>query len=422
MTTPDRPVPDLATWRTEVRQWLAITVPTPMVTDGPLDLAVFRNLSDDDEHTLLENVRAYRRARYDAGYGALTLPVEQGGAGLPALFATAFAEQERAFAVPPSTELISVTTGLVGPAVAMFGTPAQREAFVGPLLRTDLLACQLFSEPGAGSDLAALSCRAVRDADTPGDGVVDGGWVVDGQKVWSSGARFADYGLLLARTDPDVPKHAGITAFLVPMDSPGIEIRPIRQMSGGTSFNEVFLTGVRVPDALRVGAVGNGWRVANATLSFERTASGSVTRRKGGTFDDVLDLARSLGRAGDPLVRQQLADLYIRTVLRAATAGRVARAAAAGVSPGPAASVGKLVASDVLTRTGELAVDLLGSRAAADTGEGFAWTEHLLGAPGYRLAGGTDQIQRNIIGERVLGLPAEPRVDKDVAWSALSRS
>ncbi|WP_322747073.1 MULTISPECIES: acyl-CoA dehydrogenase family protein [unclassified Frankia] len=404
---------DLVTWRGEVRRWLAATVAAPVASHGPPDLAVFRNLSDGDEHTLLENVRAYRRARYDAGYGALTLPVEHGGAGLPALFATAFAEEERAFAVPPSTELISVTTGLVGPAVAMFGTEAQREQFVGPLLRTDLLACQLFSEPGAGSDLAALACRAVADGET---------WVVDGQKVWSSGARFADYGLLLARTDPDVPKHAGITAFLVPMDAPGIEIRPIRQMSGGTSFNEVFLTGVRIPDALRVGAVGNGWRVANATLSFERTASGSVTRRKGGTFDDVLELARRLGRAGDPVVRQQLADLYIRTVLRAATAGRVARAAAAGASPGPAASVGKLVASDVLTRTGELAVDLLGSRAAADSGEGFGWTEHLLGAPGYRLAGGTDQIQRNIIGERVLGLPAEPRIDKDVPWSALSRS
>ncbi|WP_239382060.1 acyl-CoA dehydrogenase family protein [Frankia sp. CIT1] len=412
--------PELATWRTEVRRWLAATVAAPAATGGPRDLAVFRNLSDADERTLLDNVRAYRRARYDAGYGALTLPVEQGGAGLPALFAAAFADEERAFAVPPSTELISVTTGLVGPALAMFGTPALRERFVGPLLRTDLLACQLFSEPGAGSDLAALSCRAVRDTGDTGD--TGDGWVADGQKVWSSGARFADYGLLLARTDPDVPKHAGITAFLVPMGAAGIEIRPIRQMSGGTSFNEVFLTGVRIPDSLRVGAVGNGWRVANATLSFERTASGSVTRRKGGTFDDVLELARSLGRAGDPVVRQQLADLHIRTVLRAATAGRVARAAAAGMPPGPAASVGKLVASDVLTRTGELAVDLLGGRAAADTGEGFAWTEHLLGAPGYRLAGGTDQIQRNIIGERVLGLPAEPRADKDVPWSGLSRS
>jgi alkylation response protein AidB-like acyl-CoA dehydrogenase len=409
--------PDLETWRAEVRAWLTATVPPKSAEaedDGPPDLAVFRNLPDEEEERLLDAVRGYRRARYDAGYGALTLPAEQGGAGLPASFAMAMAQEEAAFAVPPSTELISVTTGLVGPAVAMFGTPEQRATYAQPFLRTDLLACQLFSEPGAGSDLAALGCRALPEGDT---------WVVDGQKVWTSGARQADYGLLLARTDPDVPKHKGITAFLLPMDTPGVEIRPIRQMSGGASFNEVFLSDVHVPDDLRIGAVGQGWQVATATLSFERTASGSGTRRKGGTFADVLGVARSVGRAGDPVVRQALADLYVRTVLRAATAERVARAAAAGVSPGPGASIGKLLASDLLVRTGETAADLLGTRITADTGQPgtFGWTEHILGAPGYRLAGGTDQIQRNIIAERVLGLPAEPRVDKDVPWSQLGR-
>lgn len=405
--------PDLGTWRADVRAWLSATVaPKASQDDDPADLAVFRNISDDEETALLDAVRAYRRARYDAGYGALTLPVAQGGAGLPASFAIAVAQEEQAFAVPPSTELISVTTGLVGPAVAMFGTPEQRDKYAQPFLRTDLLACQLFSEPGAGSDLAALGCRAVRDGSD---------WVVDGQKVWSSGARHAQYGLLLARTDPDVPKHKGITAFLLPMDTVGVEIRPIRQMSGGASFNEVFLSGTRVEDGLRIGGVGDGWRVATATLSFERTASGSGTRRKGGTFADVLQLARRLDRTGDSVVRQQLADLYVRSVLKTATAERVARAAAAGVSPGPAASVGKLLASDLLVRTGDVAADLLGARVTADLGEPgtFAWTEHLLGAPGYRLAGGTDQVQRNVIGERVLGLPAEPRVDKDVPWSEL---
>ncbi|MGY1616069.1 acyl-CoA dehydrogenase family protein [Geodermatophilus sp. SYSU D00691] len=409
--------PDLDTWRAGVRSWLSSTLPPrdPHADEGPPDLAVFRNIPDEEERRLLDAVRAYRRARYDAGYGALTLPEEQGGAGLPASFAMVMAQEEAAFAVPPSTELISVTTGLVGPAVAMFGTPEQRRTYAEPFLRTDLLACQLFSEPGAGSDLAALGCRAVRDGEE---------WVVDGQKVWTSGARHADYGLLLARTDPDVPKHKGITAFLLPMDTPGVEIRPIRQMSGGASFNEVFLSAVRVPDDLRIGGVGEGWRVATATLSFERTASGSGTRRKGGTFADVLAVARSRGRTGDPVVRQALADLYVRTALRAATAERVARAAAAGVSPGPGASIGKLLASDLLVRTGETAAELLGPRITADTGVPgtYAWTEHVLGAPGYRLAGGTDQIQRNIIAERVLGLPPEPRVDKDVPWSGLGRS
>jgi alkylation response protein AidB-like acyl-CoA dehydrogenase len=409
-------VPELETWRGEVRSWLSATLPprSADADDGPPDLAVFRNISDEEESRLLDAVRAYRKARYDAGYGALTLPAEQGGAGLPASFAMVMAQEEAAFAVPMSTELISVTTGLVGPAVAMFGTPEQRKAYAQPFLRTDLLACQLFSEPGAGSDLAALGCRAVRNGDT---------WAVDGQKVWTSGARHADYGLLLARTDPDVPKHKGITAFLMRMDTPGVEIRPIRQMSGGSSFNEVFLSDVHIPDDLRIGEVGQGWQVATATLSFERTASGSGTRRKGGTFADVLDVARAQGRTGDPVVRQTLADLYVRAQLRAATVERVARAAAAGVSPGPGASIGKLLASDLLVRTGEAAADLLGPRFTADTGVPgtFAWTEHVLGAPGYRLAGGTDQIQRNIIAERVLGLPPEPRVDKDVPWSQLGR-
>ena len=241
--------------------------------------------------------------------------------------------------------------------------------------------------------------------------------------MWSSGARFADYGLLLARTDPDVAKQAGLTMFLVPMDAEGVEVRPIKQMSGASSFNEVFLSGVRIGDDMRVGEIGDGWKVANATLGFERTASGQGTRRKGGSFDDLLALARRLDKSADPVVRQQLADVYVRTQLRTATTDRVARANAAGEAPGPAASIGKLVASENLTRIGDVAASLLGARVAADTGEPetFAWTEHMLGAPGYRLAGGTDEIQRSIIGERVLGLPREPRVDRGVPYSKLPR-
>jgi alkylation response protein AidB-like acyl-CoA dehydrogenase len=402
---------ELTDFQADVRSWLGSILPprpVPSPQDRP-DLAVFRNLSDEDEISLLDAARQYRRQRFDAGYGAVTLSVEHGGRGLPASYASAIAQAEREFDVPPSTELISVTTGLVGPAVAMFGSDDQRRAYANPLLRTDLLACQLFSEPGAGSDLAALGCRGVRRGDD---------WVFDGQKVWSSGARFADLGMLLARTDPDAPKHKGITAFLIPLDLAGVDIRPIRQMSGGSSFNEVFLHEVRVPDSMRLGEVGQGWKVANATLAFERTASGSVTRKKGGSVAELISLAQSLGAANDPLVRQNLADVYIRSELRAATADRVARAAAAGVSPGPAASVGKLMASDVLGKIGEIAADLLGTEiTAAVDDDRFAWTEHLLGSPGYRLAGGTDQIQRNVVGERVLGLPPEPRENRDQPWS-----
>ncbi|MFG2028598.1 acyl-CoA dehydrogenase family protein [Streptomyces sp. NPDC048825] len=397
--------PDLDAWRTQVRQWLTTVLEPARETEATGDLAVFHNLPEDEERLLLERCRVYQRARFDAGYQALTLPGDKGGAGLTAAHVAAFAQEESAFEVPPSTELISVTVRLVAMSVSLFGTAEQRDEYARAFLRTDLLACQLFSEPGAGSDLAALRTRARREGED---------WVIDGQKVWTSGAQFADFGLLLARTDPDVVKQAGITAFLVPMDTSGVEVRPIRQMSGGASFNEVFLSGVRVPDRLRIGRPGQGWEVASTTLAFERTASGSGNRRKGGTFPDVLALARSLERTGDPLVRQQLADLYVRTALRAATVDRVARASAAGDRPGPEASLTKLMASDLLSRTGQVAAELMGARISADTGEPgtFAWTQHLLGAPGYRLAGGTDQIQRNLIGERVLKLPPEPRVDR----------
>jgi alkylation response protein AidB-like acyl-CoA dehydrogenase len=408
--------PEMGAWRAKVRDWLASVLPRRSERpEGPADYAVFQNITEEAERELLDKVRAYRQQRYDAGYGALALPEELGGAGLSMRYVVAFTEEEQAFDAPASTELISVTTGLVGPTIATFGTDEQRAKYARAFLRSDLLCCQLFSEPGAGSDLAAVATSAVR---------TDGGWRLEGQKVWSSGARFADYGLLLARTDPEVAKQAGLTMFLIPMDAPGVEIRPIRQMSGASSFNEVFLSGVAVGDDMRVGPVGEGWKVANATLGFERTASGQAQRRKGGTFEDLLRLATRLGKSGDPVVRQQLADVYVRTQLRAATTERVARAAAAGAPPGPAASIGKLVASENLMRIGDVAAALLGARITADTGEpdGFAWTEHLLGAPGYRLAGGTDEIQRNIIGERVLGLPREPRVDRGVPYSKLPRS
>jgi len=414
--------PDMEAWRTKVREWLASVLPRRSERpEGPADYAVFQNITEEAERELLDKVRAYRKQRYDAGYGAIALAAELGGAGLSPRYVVAFTEEEQAFEAPQSTELISVTTGLVGPTIATFGTAEQQAKYARAFLRSDLLCCQLFSEPGAGSDLAAVATSAVRKK---GDGEVGGGWLLDGQKVWSSGARFSDYGLLLARTDREVAKQAGLTMFLIPMDAPGVEVRPIRQMSGASSFNEVFLSGVQAGDDMRVGPVGDGWKVANATLGFERTASGQAQRRKGGTFEDLLRLATRLGKSDDPVVRQQLADVYVRTQLRAATTERVARAAAAGAPPGPAASIGKLVASANLMRIGEVATALLGSRIAADTGEpdGFAWTEHVLGAPGYRLAGGTDEIQRNIIGERVLGLPREPRVDKGLPYSKLPRS
>jgi alkylation response protein AidB-like acyl-CoA dehydrogenase len=245
-------------------------------------------------------------------------------------------------------------------------------------------------------------------------------WVINGQKVWSSGAQFSAWGELIARSDPDEAKHAGLAAFLVPMDAPGVEVRPIRQMSGGSSFNEVFFTDVRLPDTLRLGDVGAGWKVALTTLGFERGGTGA--RGVGGSWERLLGLARWLERTGDPVTRQRLASVYVTQRVRGFNAGRAAAAVAGGAPPGPEGSIGKLQWVQGLTAIGEVAAWMLGPRLTADAGEWgtYAWVDHVLGAPGYRIAGGSDEIQRNIIAERVLGLPGEPRADRG-PWRDIPR-
>ena len=309
-----------------------------------------------------------------------------------------------------------MTLHLVAPTIARFGTDQQQRDLIPRFLRTSELCCQLFSEPNAGSDLAGLATRAVRDGDS---------WVINGQKTWSSGARFSQWGELICRTDPSVPKHAGQTAFVIPMDLPGITIVPIRQMSGGASFNEVFFDHVRVDDTHRLGEVGEGWKVALTTLGFERGTSGSDRggQTVGASWHQIRQLANWLGADDDPVVRQELADLYIRDRIRSYLAGRTAAVTEAGGQPGPEASASKLLWTQWMTRCGDVAARILGPRLTADTGEWgtFVWNEHLLGAPGYRIAGGSDEIQRNIIGERVLGLPGEPRVDRGIPFSDVPR-
>ena len=397
---------DLERFRAEARSWLerhAERKPAQGAGDrggwgqGPDSVAVFPTCSPEEEASRVKAASEWQRLKFDAGYGAITWPEEHGGAGLPSSFERAFRGEERHFLTPEPTELFPVTLGLIAPTIARHGTDEQRRRFLRPLLRTDRLACQLFSEPGAGSDLASLSCRAERDGE---------GWVLNGQKVWTSGATLAHFGEAICRTDPALPRHEGMTAFLVPLDAPGVEIRPIRQMTGGASFNEVFLSDVRVGDDLRLGAVGEGWKVALTTLGYERNG-GSQHGSPGGSFRRLLELARHLGATDDPVVRQELAEVFIATRVLGFVNDRVRSAARAGQAPGPEGSVRKLLWTRNLTRTGELAARMLGPAVTADTGEWgtYAWTEHLLGAPGYRIAGGSDEIQRNIIAERVLGLP-----------------
>ena len=428
-------LPDLDLFRAEARAWLRLHAePLPEVSapaatgsgaddedasvvwgQGSDDVAVFHDIDAATEQARLLACQRWQRLKFDAGYAMINWPVELGGRGLPTSYIRAYGAEEARYVVPSAGELPPTSMNLIATTIAAFGTDEQKERFVRPLMRQDIWGCQLFSEPSAGSDLASVTCRASRDGDD---------WVLDGQKVWTSGAMFAQWGLAITRHDWDVPKHRGLTAFLVPFDAPGVEVRPIRQMSGGANFNEVFLTGVHLPDSLRLGPVGEGWRVALTCLGFERDhSSGASSGHTGGSYKQVIAAAQHFGVADDAVVRQALADLYVHHKVAQYTNRRAAAALKAGQTPGPEGSLGKLMWTANMTRIADVIARVLGPRLVADTGEWgtYAWAEHVLGAPGYRIAGGSDEIQRNIIGERVLGLPVEPRVDKDVSFTEAQR-
>jgi acyl-CoA dehydrogenase len=273
------------------------------------------------------------------------------------------------------------------------------------MFRGDLIACQLFSEPGAGSDIASVATRAKRDG---------GDWVIAGQKVWTTGAQHADMGLILVRTDPTVPKHKGISAFLVDMRAAGVEVRPLRQMTGGASFNEVFFDEVRVPDEYRLGDVDDGWRIALTTLLNERASIGAggeaSARLEFLEPDRLIALLRQFGLDGDPVVRDRFAKIYIAQQVTRWNGERAMETILATGVPGPELSAAKLARTNLMRMIGDFLTDVLGPYLAADTGQWgtFAWTRFLLGVPGLRVAGGTDEIQKKIIGEQVLGLPKEP--------------
>jgi alkylation response protein AidB-like acyl-CoA dehydrogenase len=394
--------PEDAKFRAEVRDWLEQHAER---RGGGYEW------SRDMQHPEYVNrCRVWQHTLYEGGWGAITWPKEYGGRGDTAWHQAIFNQEAAAFDV--SAGAFSVGIGMCGPTLIAHGTEEQKQRFLPALLRGDEVWCQLFSEPGAGSDLAGLKTKAVRDGDT---------WVVNGQKVWSSSAQYADWGILLARTNPDVPKHRGITYFLVDMRTPGIDVRPLRQITGHAHFNEVFLDDVRIPAEQVVGQVDGGWGPTHTTLANERTLIGGAGAQM--TPEMLIDLARRTGQDRDPVIRQGLAEFFTRVQLLKYMNYRVQTAMSQGRMPGPEAATTKLFISQHQTLTGELLLSMLGAGGMLDKSDaldGGKWQLAFLNQFSVKIGGGTDNIQRNALGERVLGLPAEPRTDKNVPFKDLA--
>lgn len=385
-----------ATFRREVRRWLDAHVPRREPSAEPSPLLTTTTAAD------LPKARRLQGALFEAGLAGISWPKEHGGRGGTLVEEVIFQQEAARYELP--VEFFVIGAALVGPTVIVHGTPAQQQRYLLPILRGDEVWCQLFSEPAAGSDLAGLTTRAVRDGDE---------WVVSGQKVWNSGAQWSDWGILPARTDPTQPKHKGISYFLVDMHAPGVTVRPLRQISGRSHFCEVFLDDVRVPMSQLVGQVNGGWSVTQTTLMNERMMMG---RGRAASIEpsQLITLARSRRRNGhvaslDPVLRQRIIDVHIRSELLRFLGYRSLTSLKKGAAPGPEGSIGKLFLGQLARRANDLALAVLGAEAMVADGSsiGGAWQESFLSGPMLRIAGGTDEIQRNIIAERVLGLPRE---------------
>ncbi len=360
-----------------------------------------------DDPALIKKAQEWQALKADNGWACITWPKEFGGRGGTSIQSVVWNQEEAKFSTPPS--IFTIGLGMLGPTIMAHGTDEQKEKFLPKMVRGEEVWCQLFSEPAAGSDLAGLRMSAVKDGDE---------WVINGQKIWTTGAQYSDWGMIVTRTDPDVPKHAGLTYFIVDMKAPGIEIRPIKEITGDSHFNEVFFSDVRVPDSHRLGAVGNGWAVAITTLMNERAALGGG--RTGPRVEDLIDLASETqlhGRTAieDSEVRQKIADFFIRLSGLKYTGYRTLTAISRGQTPGPEAAIGKLIGAALGQQLSSFAIELQGP-AGSQMGNGGLWQLAYLFAPGLRVAGGTDEILRNIIAERVLRLPPEPRIDKKLAF------
>lgn len=401
--------PEEARFRSEVRSWLVAHAqpkrhPRDFVGDG---------LPPSER---LRAAREWQAKKAQAGYAQIAWPREVGGLGGSVVEQLIFRQEESKWRT--SFGYFEIGLGMCLPTLMQFGSDEHKKRRVKPALYGQEIWCQLFSEPGAGSDVAGVTTRARRDNDRP-----DSDWIIDGQKVWTTGAQFSDYGLLLTRTDPHLPKHAGLTMFFVDMKRPGIEVRPIRQMAGESEFNEVFFSGVRIPDDQRLGAVGAGWKVALTTLMHERLTVGSELGLL--TPDALIDLLMQSDHLKDAAVAERVADAWITEEGLRLHHCRTLTALSKGQTPGPEQSIGKLLKARQAQLLSTFAMDLVGANAMVleeDTASSwYAVQRSWPWGAALRIAGGTDQILRNIIAERVLGLPEEMRLDKGIPFNEVPR-
>jgi alkylation response protein AidB-like acyl-CoA dehydrogenase len=390
--------PEQQSFRDEVRAWLGKNLPEEWV-------ARLRSSSDVPRPEAYEFLRSWQRRMYEAGFVGLTWPKEYGGRGLTFMEEMILHEELALRRAPPVLNILAI--GMAGPTIIAYGTEEQKKRYPAKMLSCEEVWCQGYSEPNAGSDLAALQTRAVKDGDH---------YVINGQKVWTSLAHVSDWMMLLARTDPDAPKHKGITYFLLDMHSPGITVKPLRQMTGDAEFNEVYFDNVRVHESQILGGLNNGWAVGLTTLMYERLALGfGLQVRLRIALDGLVDLARQTKKNGvpvtqDPIMRQKLAQLWIDTEVFKYTGARAITRLLKGEVPGPEASTGKMMWVEGHQRLQELAMEIQGPYSQIMKGSAWAvadgvWQHTFLRSRANLGEGGTTEIQRNIIGERVLGLP-----------------
>jgi len=393
---------DVAEFRIRARAWLEANAPR-RASAGDAD--------GEPGAAGIAEQKAFQAKLYDAGFAGITWPREYGGQGLTNAEQIAFSQEARDFALPTSAFIIGL--GMPGPTILELGTEEQKKRYLPKLLRGAEIWCQLFSEPAAGSDVASLITTAARDGDE---------WVLNGQKVWTSGAQYSDFGAVIARTDPTVPKHAGITMFIVDMHSPGVTVRPLKVATGAAPFNEVFFDQVRLPADSVIGEVNKGWAAAVVMLRNERVAIGTLSapRMSPLAYDSLSRVAARLGRGTDPGLSRRLAELYARERAVRLFAQLLREEAMAGSDPGPRGSVAKLAGAELGMFAAEVAGQVLGPAAVGfESDDVRAVVTAIIAVPGGSIAGGTNEIQRNIIGERVLGLPKDPGVDRNTPFNQL---